>query len=117
MNPKREQGIEKMREVYSFPVSDGPGDFYGYTLEHLFGEIWTRPGLTVRDRRMVIMGVIGALGQFDLLDVQFRSALEKGELTDDQVREIVITLAHYAGWPRGAGANMVAEKVIGEVAK
>ena len=36
---RRQRGLEKMEEVYGFDVQDGPGDFFGYTVEHLFGEI------------------------------------------------------------------------------
>ena len=39
---KRRAGLEKMAEVYGWEVSDGDGDFFGYTVEHLFGEIWQR---------------------------------------------------------------------------
>jgi 4-carboxymuconolactone decarboxylase len=110
---RRARGLQKMAEVYSFPVSDGPGDFYGITLDHLFGDIWSRPGLDVPDRRLLTIGAIAALGQPDLLEVQFQSALDRDELTPDAIREIVIHLTHYVGWPRGAAMSSAAEKVIG----
>jgi 4-carboxymuconolactone decarboxylase len=44
--------------------------------------------------------------------VQFQSALDNGELTVDQVREVVVHLAHYVGWPLATGANEAAERVI-----
>ncbi len=102
---RRLRGIERMGEVYNFEVGDGPGDFYGYTLEHLFGEIWERPGLTVRDRRLLLIGLMVGEGLSDTLQVQLDSAIDKGELSAEQLEEIVVFMSHYAGWPKGAGLN------------
>lgn len=102
---RRRRGIERMSEVYNFEVGDGPGDFYGYTLEHLFGDIWERPGLTVRDRRLLLIGLMVGEGLSDTLQVQLDSAIDKGELSAEQLEEIVVFMSHYAGWPKGAGLN------------
>jgi 4-carboxymuconolactone decarboxylase len=108
-----------MEEVYGFGADPdvGPGDFLAYTVDHLFGDVWRRPGLDVAARRLLTIGVLAAQGQPDLLDVQFGAALSKGELTEDQVREIVIHLAHYVGWPLAAGANNSAERSIARYRK
>ena len=102
---RRARGIERMGEVYNFQVGDGPGDFYGYTLEHLFGDIWERPGLSLRDRRLLLIGLMVAEGLGDTLQVQLDSALDKGDLSESDLEEIVVFLSHYAGWPKGAGLN------------
>ncbi len=80
-----------MQEVYNFSVDpdDVPGDFVAYTVDHLFGDVWSRPGLSVFERRLITIGVLAALGKNELLDVQFQSALDNGELDEDQVREVV----------------------------
>jgi 4-carboxymuconolactone decarboxylase len=110
----RSRGLSKMEEVYQFSVDPDrvPGDFAALTVDHLFGEIWTRPGLGVADRRLLTIGVLAALGQKGLLEIQFTSALERGELDADEIREVVIHLTHYIGWPLGSGVNEVAERVI-----
>jgi len=112
--PDRARGIEKMREVYNFTVDpeDVPGDFVAYTVDHLFGDVWCRPDLAVPERRLLTIGVLAALGKTDLLDVQFSSALTNGELTEDQVREIVVHLVHYIGWPLATDLSAAAERVI-----
>ncbi|HTO00185.1 MAG TPA: carboxymuconolactone decarboxylase family protein [Microthrixaceae bacterium] len=102
---RRRRGIERMGEVYNFEVGDGPGAFYGYTLEHLFGDIWERPGLSIRDRRLLLIGLMVGEGLSDTLQVQLDSALDKGELSAEQLEEIVVFMSHYAGWPKGAGLN------------
>jgi 4-carboxymuconolactone decarboxylase len=58
------------------------------------------------------MGVLAALGKSDLLDLQFDSALEREELTEEQLREVVIHLTHYIGWPLSTGMNQAAEQVM-----
>ena len=113
-HPDRATGLEKMRAVYNFEVDPEAvaGDFVAYTVDHLFGDVWARPGLDVPERRLLTIGVLAALGQTDLLDVQFQSALDNGELTEDQVREVVLHLTHYVGWPLATGVNAAAERVI-----
>jgi 4-carboxymuconolactone decarboxylase len=103
-----------MQEVYGFSVDPDriPGPYVDVTVDHLFGAVWTREALGTRDRRLMTIGVLAALGQPQLVEIQFRSALERGELTEEQVRETVLHLAHYVGWPLSTGVNEVAEKVI-----
>lgn len=110
----RARGIAKMEEVYGFSVDpdDLPGPYAAFTVDHLFGEVWTRPALDNRDRRLMTIGVLAALGQSPLVEIQFQSALDRGELTEEQVRETVLHLTHYIGWPLSTGINAVAEKVI-----
>lgn len=89
-----------------------PGDFFGLTVEHLFAEIWTRPGLSVRERRLLLTGLLIGQGKLDVAQIQVDAALRSGELDEDQLREIVIFLTHYAGWPICAALNLQIEKVI-----
>jgi len=111
---QRRRGIAKMEEVYAFSVDpdDVPGDFVRYTVDHLFGDVWCREALDLRDRRLMTIGVLAALGQPQLLEIQFESALRNGELTVEQVREVAVHLVHYVGWPLGTHVNQAAETVI-----
>jgi 4-carboxymuconolactone decarboxylase len=106
--------MERMQEVYNFSVDPEAveGDFVAYTVDHLFGDVWVRPGLELLERRLLTIGVLAALGRTELLDVQFQSALDNGELDEDQVREVVIHLTHYVGWPLATGVSEAAERVI-----
>ena len=115
----RAAGMAKMDEVYGFSVDPDSvaGPYIDVTVDHLFGAIWTREALDVRDRRMLTIGVLAALGQANLLEIQFRSALDRHELSEEQVREVVLHLAHYTGWPLSTGVNAAAEKIIAERTK
>jgi 4-carboxymuconolactone decarboxylase len=111
---RRRRGLDKMSEVYGWEVKDGPGDFFGLTVDHLFAEIWTRPGLTLRDRRLLLLGLLVGQGLQDVADIQIDAALRRGELTPEELREVAIFLTHYAGWPKGARLSMQTEKLIAE---
>lgn len=110
----RRQGLAKMAEVYGWEFQDGPGDFYGYTIEHLFADIWNRPGLTMRDRRLLLLGLLVGSGLFDVVPIQLQAAIRGGELDEDAARELVVFLAHYAGWPVGAKLNAMVEEELGK---
>ncbi len=112
---KRRRGLDMMRQVYGWDVQDGPGDFFGLTVDHLFAEIWTRPGLTLRDRRLLLIGLLIGQGRHDVAEIQLDAALRGEELSPDELREIVIFLTHYAGWPAGAKLSMQAEQLIGKL--
>lgn len=108
----RRRGLLRMEEVYGFTMSDGDGDFFGYTADHLFADIWNRPGLSDRDRRLLLVGLLAGQGAQDVLTIQIPAAYAAGELDADALREIVIFLSHYAGWPVGARLNSLVEETI-----
>ena len=118
-SPDRARGRRRMSEVYGFSADpdSGPGDFMAYTVDHLFGDVWSRPDLDLATRRLLTIGVLAAQGQHDLLRVQFDAALANGEITGEELREVIIHLAHYAGWPLAAGANNAAEAAIANAKK
>ena len=111
---RRRRGLEVMADVYGFEFPDLPGDFFALTAEHLFADIWTRPGLDVAQRRLLLIGMMAAQGMDDLNRIQLGAALRRGELDADALREIVVFLAHYAGWPRAASLTRLVEEVIAE---
>ena len=110
----RARGLRKMEQVYGFDMTDGEGDFFAYTADHLFADIWSRPGLSDRDRRLLLIGLLSGQGATDVLGIQIPAAHSAGELDDEALREIVVFLSHYAGWPQGARLNSIVEETIAE---
>jgi 4-carboxymuconolactone decarboxylase len=110
----RRRGLARMSEVYGWDVQDGPGDFFRYTADHLFADIWNRPGLSTRDRRLLLIGLLAGTGQDDVLGIQVPAAYRNGELDDEAMREIAVFLSHYAGWPAGARLYTLVETTIGK---
>ncbi len=112
-----ERGVEMLQEVYAGDVAalpEGSMAFYDVMMRSLFKEVWERDVLTIRDRRLVLMGVIATQGQSDIFKIQAKAALARGELTADELREVLIILAPYAGYPNTAGLVTGTEEAIGE---
>ena len=112
MDETRHKGLDKMKEVYGWDMPDLPGDYFALTADHLFADIWSRPGLSMRDKRLVTLSVVTALGLSDLAEIQVNAALHNGEMTEDELREMAIFITHYVGFPLGSTFNNVVEKVI-----
>ncbi|MDF1604143.1 carboxymuconolactone decarboxylase family protein [Nocardioides sp. YIM 152315] len=114
---QRRRGLERMEQVYGFEMTDGTGDFFAYTADHLFADIWNRPGLSDRDRRLLLIGLLTGARQHDVLTIQIPAAYAAGELDEQELREIVILLCHYAGWPSGSRVNQIVEETIAKAAR
>ena len=115
-----ERGAEMIEKVYAGDVVVAPKGAMAFSdlmLESLFAEVWTRDVLSMRDRRLILLGAIGALGEKDTFAIQCKAALKNEELTPEQLREVLIMLANYAGYPRAAGMIGVVEKTIASVAQ
>ncbi|MCW2685348.1 MAG: hypothetical protein JWR37_238 [Mycobacterium sp.] len=82
------------------------------TFDHLFGEIWSRPGLSVRDRRLLVIGATAAIGRADLIEIQVTGALVNKELTEEELREAVLHLNYYVGWGNGTAVSEGVEAAL-----
>ncbi|PWI19677.1 4-carboxymuconolactone decarboxylase [Streptomyces sp. Act143] len=79
-----------------------------------FGEIYSRPELQPRDRQLVTLGMLTALGGCEpQLEVHINAALNVG-LTPQQIVEALLHSAGYCGFPRALNATFVAKKVFDE---
>ena len=81
---------------------------------HLFGEIWTRPGLGTRDREIVTITSIATLGRERQLRLHLKGALNAG-LSRDEIVEAFMHLAYYAGYPTCFTALAIAQEVFDEI--
>lgn len=80
------------------------------TTNVVFGDIWERPGLSKRDRSLIIVAVLTALYRTDQLKGHIGRALDNG-VTRDEIAEIITQMAFYAGWPTAVNAAIVAKEV------
>jgi 4-carboxymuconolactone decarboxylase len=109
---RRQRGKDLMRQVYGWDVDHVEGPFVESTVDHLFGEVWSQGKLTVKERRLMLIGAAVASGMEDVAGLQLDAAVRLGELDADDLRTIVVFLAHYAGWPHAARLNTEVEKII-----
>ncbi len=74
----------------------------------IYGEVWERPGLSKRDRSLITVATLIALGREKQLDGHLARALANG-VTKDEIAEIITHLAFYAGWPAAMTAATIAK--------
>ena len=111
----RSTGKAQMKAVYGWDIDHVEGSFVEYTVDHLFGEVWNEGSLTVKERRLMLIGMAAGSGLEDVAGLQLDAAVRLGELDADDLRTIVVFLAHYAGWPRAAKLNTEVEKIIARI--
>lgn len=113
----RRRGLAKMAEVYGTEFQDYPGTHFAVTADHLFADIWSRPELSHRDRRLLLLGALTAQGAIDTAGIQIGAALRNGELTEDQLHEIAVFLCHYVGWPHGTKLDLLVSTIVAQQKK
>ena len=84
-----------------------------YTDKVLFDEVWEREDLSKRDRSLVTIAALTALGKTEQLKFHLGFALRNG-VTSDELKEALLHLAFYSGWPNGMGAMSVLKCIIEE---
>lgn len=109
---QRARGKANMAAVYGWDIDHVEGSFVEYTVDHLFGSVWEEGTLTVKERRLMLIGMAVGTGMEDVAGLQLDAAVRQGELTADDLRTIVVFLAHYAGWPHAARLNNEVERII-----
>jgi 3-oxoadipate enol-lactonase / 4-carboxymuconolactone decarboxylase len=90
-------------------------DFQSLITRYAWGEIWSRPGLDVRTRRVLVIGTLVALGQWEELAMHVRAALASTDLSANDIKEIVLQQAIYCGVPASNAAFRIVSEVLGEI--
>ena len=111
----RSRGEAKFDEVYCGDLgalpAPGASPFIDYMLETLFGVLWQDATLSIRERRLLLLGVLAAQGEDAALAIHLRAAVKRGELTAAQLQAMATFLTQYVGYPRGSRLF----RIVGEV--
>jgi 4-carboxymuconolactone decarboxylase len=116
-----EQGMKVRREVLGDPHVDRAEagkdefteDFQDFITRYAWGDIWARPGLDRRSRSVATLAALVALGAENEVPLHVRAALRNG-LSPDEIKEVILHTAVYAGVPRANSAFAIAQQVIAE---
>ncbi|WP_084104330.1 4-carboxymuconolactone decarboxylase [Demequina sp. NBRC 110056] len=116
---RRERGMAVRRAVLSDAHVDAAGrrasdftaDFQDFITRTAWGDVWSRPGLSRRDRSIAVLSQLIALGHHHELEMHVRAALRNG-LTVDEIKEVILQSAIYAGVPAAHQAFAVAERAL-----
>jgi 4-carboxymuconolactone decarboxylase len=82
-----------------------------FTDDVLFGQVWTRPDLSPRDRSLITVAALTTAGNTEQLTYHLSLARDNG-LGEDELTEAITHLAFYAGWPKAMSAMTVARQVF-----
>ena len=122
-NQRRDQGTAKRRKVLGNAWVDKSvtgknafnADFIDLITRYAWGDIWTRPHFDERTRRVLVIGTMVALGQWDEFRLHVRAALSEGGFTPDDIKEILLQQAIYCGVPAANHAVKEAAGVVQEL--
>jgi 4-carboxymuconolactone decarboxylase len=115
---RRANGLEVRREVLGDVHVDRAiaqttpltAEFQDLITRYAWGEIWTRPGLDIRSRRILVIGTMIAIGRWEEFQMHAAAALREGGFSVDDLKEIVLQQAIYCGVPAAHHAlKLVAE--------
>ena len=121
---KYEQGMKVRRAVLGDPYVDRAeknktafdADFQQFITETAWGSVWSRPQLDHKTRHMLTIAMLAALGHEHELAMHLRATRNTG-VTQEDVKEILLQVAVYAGIPAANTAVRVAKKVYAELAE
>jgi 4-carboxymuconolactone decarboxylase len=122
MDERYEAGMKVRREVLgdahvdraTAGATDFSRPFQEFITRAAWGEAWTRPGLDRRSRSMVTLAVLTALRAENEIPMHVRAAIRNG-LTADEIREVLIHTAVYAGVPAANSAFALAQRTLDEL--
>jgi 4-carboxymuconolactone decarboxylase len=101
-----QRGAEKFTEVVGMPAPAKGADYVAdVVIDQVFAEIWTRPGLTRKERRWIAITCACASGAPFAMETHLGAALRSGDISIEELREFVIMFAAYAGHPAATSAR------------
>ena len=99
-------GLQQFAEVMTVdPPEDTSPAIADGLIDFVFAEIWSRPGLSRRDRRFVTLACVAAADSDVPLEQHVYAALRSGDVSITEMRETVLHFAVYAGWPKASRGN------------
>src|ERR1700758_3871698 len=108
---RHERGVRAFAEVMTFDPPDGDSPYAGGLIDFVFGEVWSRPGLSRRDRRFITLPCVAAADAEGPLRDHVYAALNSGDLSITEMRETVLHFAVYSGWPKASRFNMIVDEL------
>jgi 4-carboxymuconolactone decarboxylase len=97
-------------------TTDFDAEFQELITRHAWGDIWTRPGLDLRTRSLITIAILATLGREEELKLHLRATRNTGASQDD-VKELLMQVAVYAGVPAANSAMRIAKQVFEEIAQ
>ena len=97
--------------------NDFNSEFQEQITRHVWGDIWTRPAINPKTRRFMTISMMIALRAWGEFRLHVRTGLVAGDLSKDELKEIIMQATVYCGAPAGNHAMHEAEEAFKEMAK
>lgn len=111
VSQRTERGRREYAEVMTIAAADDSSPAISSGLiDFVFAEIWTRPGLTRRERRFITLSCVADADAEQPIVDHVYAALNSGDITITEIREAVLHFAVYAGWPKASRFNMIVDQ-------
>jgi 4-carboxymuconolactone decarboxylase len=107
---RRSLGRQLFTEVTGQPAPVPTNPFMEMTVDHVLGEVWSRPGLTRKERRLITITAVASAGAQVALGAHVNGAVESGDLSVEELRELVLHFAAYQGYPRATVLHFAVEQ-------
>jgi 4-carboxymuconolactone decarboxylase len=105
-NERWDRGAKEFSDVTGLPAPARGDDYMAdVVIDQVFAEIWTRPGLTRKERRWISITCACMTGAPVAMEAHFGAALRSGDVSIAELREFLIHFAAYAGHPRATAAR------------
>ena len=111
-NKRRDEGMVQRRKVLGNAWVDKS---IANRTRYAWGDIWTRPHFDHRTRRVLVIGTLIALGQWEEFRLHVHTALAEGGFTPDDIKEVILQQAIYCGVPAANHAVKEASAILGEL--
>ena len=124
-NERHDKGMAKRRKVLGNEWVDRSiakktafnSEFQDFITRYAWGDLWQRPHFDERTRRILVIGSMIALGQWDEFRLHVGAALREGSFSADDIKEIIMQQAIYCGVPKANHAFKEAGELIAEMKK
>lgn len=105
----------RARVLPSSPASSAaPGSSLERLEQIAFGEVWSQPGLSSRERRLITLACLGIVGSERTVGLHIRGALDSGDLTPEELDAFILHFGVYAGFPRASAFGSALERAVAE---
>lgn len=113
-----ERGAAEFTAVTGMPAPNRGDDYVAdVVIDQVFAEIWTRPGLTRKERRWIAITCACMAGAPFAMETHLGAALETGDISLEELREFVVHFAAYAGHPKATAARFALDTVAERLGK
>lgn len=109
-------GRDIYREVTGMEPPEATTPAMESLFSHAMGDVWSRPGITRKERRWIALTAAAASSAPAATEAHVRAALSTGDITVGELREWVLQLTVYIGWPKSAMLDSTVTRIAGELA-